>query len=272
MYLSYHVDMREMAGAFGRLAEKLTQSEFWKTQVEPHPIRAIAVLAGTVAAFLFILSMRNRHVRKLVGSNKKVQAALHATAYYKNKLKAPDAYLETRDRKQFRKCEPLEDGLVSATSLEQIAWNWCYCRYVAGMIRRDAEAAEKAAAREKRPVRREIRRAFQSAEAAVPDLCRIWVDYIDKKGRRRDRYRFTYRIDEIMAAVPEPVRKAAELLERQGFKCAKCGKDPDDGVLFELSPDGKEAWCDECSVGNMAKDAIRAAMAQAAEKRDAAGT
>ena len=261
MYLGFHVNMKDVAAGIDELVRRLTATDFWQAYVEPHPVRALLVLIAAFSLIVAVLSIRNAAVRKALDADRRVAAARHTAAYYKNKLKRPDTELKIRDRKTFRKCDPLPDGMVKPAMIEQMIWNWSYCRYVAGLIDRDAIATEKACERAKGYVRREVRRAYVSAESAVPDRCRIWVSYIDKKGRRRDRYRFTYTIEEVMAKAPLRIRKAAILLEEQGFRCAKCGKDPDDGVLFELSPDGEQAWCDGCAIGSRAADAIRESMA-----------
>lgn len=264
MYLGWHIDVRNIAKGIGELIDWIVSTEFWTAHVEPHPVRALLVVISATGAMVLALVLWSKRNQKIVDNSKQAKTAQHTAAYYRNKLKAPDAHLQTRDKKQFKRCDPLPDGLVPKAALEQVVWNWSYCRYVASLIDRDAIATERACGHAKRPVRRAVRKAFMEAEAAVPDKCRVWLEYVDRKGRPRDKYRFTYGIDEILAAVPEPVAKAARLLEQQKFKCAKCGKDPDDGVLFELSPDGAHAWCDECAIGDRAAEAIRGAM----EKQD----
>lgn len=255
--------------ALDRAIDAATRSAFWTEYVEPHPIRAVFILSAIVMAILGILSLHSKAVVKMVNSDRKARAAAQTAAYYRNKLKPPEIKIMTRDRKQFKRCDPLRDRLISAESLEQVAWNWSYCRYVASLISADAEAAYKGCESSKRPIRKSVRKSFGSAMDAVPDKCRVWLKYVNKKGRVRDTYRFVYDPAEILDAVPGETRKAIRLLAFQDFRCAKCGKDPDDGVLFGLSPDGNAAWCDECAVGEQAARTIRETMAR---KAGAGGT
>lgn len=254
--------LEALAGLLQRAAGWLMATEFWESWVAPYPVQAS--LAGTAILVLALMaqSARTKAVARYLAADRHAQAARRASDYYRNKLRDPDASLEIHDKKLFRRCDPLRDGMVPAESLEKMAWDWSWCRYVAGLIASDAEESKASCASTRRCVRRDVKKSFRDAARDIPDKCRVWLAYIDKKGRRRDTYRFTYEPDEVLARVPADTREAVRLLEAQGFRCAKCGRDPDDGTGWQLSPDGSAAWCDECGVQALAADAIQKVRAE----------
>lgn len=237
-----------------------SKTSLWNNIIRPHP-----VLSGTLLILAMMLGcamateLKKRRDRILAADRRSVTAR-RTCDYYKNKLKAPDAKIETCDKKQFRRCEPLRDGMVPDQALQAMAWNWCYCQFVSSLIERDADMTIKASQAARHCVRREVKRQFQDALAEVPDKCRVWLSYIDPKGRTRGTYRFTYEPEEIIAAVSPDVSKTIAKLMSQGFRCAKCGRDMDDGIPYVMDPDTNKAICDECAVSKLASKKIREAM------------
>lgn len=243
------------------LWQRLSETPFWKETVAAHPWRTAAVLAAAVTAVCVAMSLKSRREDKILASDRRAIDARRACGYYRNKLRVPDIRLTTRDRKQFRKCDPLHDGLAPKEALRNMAWDWCYCRYVASLIDADAAAAMKKSAGAPRCVRREVKKLYREAAAGVPDLCRIWLAYVDPKGRERSEYRFTYRPEEILEAAGPETCNGVKALIGQEFECAACGKDPDDGDPYEWDNGTAKTICASCSVSKAASENIKAAMA-----------